>query len=191
MSNLSDNIWFTRKARIQTSERLLSNDNHSQIMLIVYSLISLILSIVLLKNTQAIGAYSDMIGVVMSLIITIISLVIGGKNFKGRGLSLKNHYISLQRLYLRAIDAEANNDLDKLAIIREEYNNILELEENHHSIDDIVFRVLNRQNLTTRKPNKMEILIAYSYKVIRYATIVFIYIFPFAMAIYFLIKNNI
>lgn len=181
MSKISDNIWFTRKARIQASERLLSNDNHSQILLVYYSIINTCLSVILIKKVAFLGDNSDLILVIMSLNILVTSLFVANKNFKGRALSLKAHYIELQRLYFEAVDAEeTNKDLKE---IREDYTRLLDIVENHAPIDDIVFRVLNESNLDTRKPNRNEKVAAHTYRAIRFLLLSALYISPI-IAIY-------
>lgn len=178
MSKLSENIWFTRKARIQTSERLLSNDNHSQILLVVYSIVNTCLAVVLMKNIPGTGDNADLSLVIMSVIILVTSLFVANKNFKGRGLSLKNHYIELHRLYFDTLDAEDNNDTNKIITLRDKYTELLVQEENHATIDDYVFRVFNEKNLTSRKPTKFEKAIVYSYKSLRFLSLTVLYMSP-------------
>ena len=178
MSKLSDNIWFTRKARIKTSERLFSNDNHSQLLLVVYSITNMCLSVALLKNLKLFGDNTDLSLVIMSMVILVTSLLVANKNFKGRALSLKNHYIELQKLYFNALDAEKSDDNEKINSIREEYFKLLELEENHSSIDDCSFRVSQKKSLTSRQPSTKEIATVYSYKTIRTISLIILYTFP-------------
>jgi len=183
MSKLSDNIWFTRKARIQASERLLSNDNHSQILLVIYSIINTCLAVILLKNSSMLGGNTDLALVIMSIVILVTSLFVTTKNFKSRAESFKNHYIELQKLYFEALDAEENNSKEDMVKIRKRYTDLLELSENHNTIDDFVFRVLNKNNLTSRKPTVYEILTAYGYMILRLVTIILLYLSP-VIAVY-------
>jgi len=183
MSKLSDNIWFTRKARIQASERLLSNDNHSQILLVYFSIVNICLAVILIKYNNLLGGNTNLALVLMSIIILVTSLFVTNKNFKSRAELLKNHYINLQKFYFEALDAEKNNDGKKIAEIRGKYTDSLDLPENHRSIDDYVSRVFNRGNLTSRVPTKYEISVAYGYKICRFVTLVLFYTSPF-LAIY-------
>lgn len=176
MSKISDNIWFTRKARIQASERLLSNDNHSQILLIFYSIINTCLAVMLIKKTTFFGDNADLILVIMSINILVTSLFVANKNFKGRALALKAHYIELQRLYFDAVDAEEKK-LD-LKEIRENYTGLLDIVENHAPIDDIVFRVFNESNIETRKPSLNEKITAYIYRASRLMLLTTLYLLP-------------
>ena len=181
MANISDNIWFTRKARIQASERLSSNDNHSQILLVTYSIINTCLSVMLIKKITLLGDNTDLMLVIMSLIILVTSLVVANKNFKGRALSLKAHYIELQRLYFKATDAEDKKE--DLKQIREEYTKLLDIVENHAPIDDIIFRVSNESRLNTRKPTTTEKFKAYSYRLIRFILFATLYLLPIIIII--------
>ncbi|HMT94197.1 SLATT domain-containing protein [uncultured Thiothrix sp.] len=178
MSKLSDNIWFTRKARIQASERLLSNDNHSQILLIIYSIINTCLAVILLKDSSMLGGKTDLALVIMSIVILVTSLFVTNKNFKSRAEALKNHYIELQNLYFLALDAEKNEDQEKINELRAKYTDLLELSENHNTIDDYVFRVFNKSSLTSRKPSKYEIVITLGYKIARLLILIFLYTSP-------------
>jgi hypothetical protein len=173
---LSDNIWFTRKARIQASIRLLANDNHSQLLLVFYSIIITSLSIILVKYPNIIGPEADLITVIMSVIILLTSLLVASKNFKGRALAYKTHYIELQKLYFEALSAEKNNL--SLKVIEDKYMTLLERVENHTPMDDITFRVSARANLTTRKPNCEEIVQAYFYKALRFFILSILYLLP-------------
>lgn len=180
MANISENIWFTRKARIQASERLSSNDNHSQILLVIYSIINTCLAVMLIKKITFLGNNTDLILVIMSVIILVTSLVVANKNFKGRSLTLKAHYIELQRLYFEATDAEEkeSENKEKLKVIRKEYTKLLDIVENHAPIDDVVFRVFNSKSLDSRKPTNQEIIMAYSYKIIRFYLLTALYLLP-------------
>jgi hypothetical protein len=183
VSKLSDNIWFTRKARIQASERLLSNDNHSQVLLVIYSIINTCLAVILIKDSNMLGGNTDLALVIMSIVILVTSLFVTNKNFKSRAELLKNHYIELQKLYFEALDAESSGSEESIREIRKKYTDLLELSENHNTIDDLVFRVMNKSNLISRKPTLYEIALTFSYKVLRLAILIFLYISPI-MAIY-------
>lgn len=130
----------------------------------------------LIKNITFLGDNTDLILVIMSVNILVTSLFVANKNFKGRALSLKAHYIELQRLYYDAVDAEEKNL--ELKEIREKYIRLLEIVENHAPIDDIVFRVFNESNINTRKPSFNEKVTAYVYKSLRFTLLTTLYILP-------------
>jgi len=183
MSKLSDNIWFTRKARIQASERLLSNDNHSQILLVIYSIINTCLAVIMIKDSNMLGCNTDLALVIMSIVILVTSLFVTNKNFKSRSELLKNNYIELQSLYFEVLDAEKSGNDETFTKVRKKYTLLLELSENHNRFDDLLFRVINRDNLTSRKPTIAEIISAYTYKTLRSFMLIVLYISP-AIAIY-------
>lgn len=186
---LSDNIYFTRKARIQASERLFSNDRHSQYLLTLYSLINVCLSVVVIKKPGLFGENDDLLLVVMSIVILCVSLIVSSKNFKGRALSLKSHYIELHKLYYDVRESEkdkSEKDKSDNKSYVEKYTKLLELEENHKSIDDIIYRVFNN---TTRKAGRLEKIRMCCYYFTRFLTLVFLYFFPFVI-ILVLLRNE-
>ena len=96
----SDNVWFTRKARIQSEKRLKRNHIHSQLLLIEYTLLASILSVVTLRYNKILGEDTDILIAVFSIIILVISLVITNLDFNERANSFKINYIQLQEIYL-------------------------------------------------------------------------------------------
>ena len=168
--------------------RLLSNDNHSQLLLVFYSIIITSLSIILVKYPNIIGQESDLILVIMSVIILVTSILIAGKNFKGRALAYKTHYIELQKLYNEALDAEKKNL--SMEGVQDKYMALLELVENHTSIDDIIFRVSARDGLTSRKPNWEEICLAYLYKAFRFFYFSLLYLLPIIIIVVLYRENR-
>ena len=130
----------------------------------------------LIKKVTFFGDNADLILVIMSVNILVTSLFVANKNFKGRALALKAHYIELHRLYFEAVDAEEkNHDLKE---IREKYTGLLDIVENHAPIDDIVFRVFNESSIDTRKPSFNEKITAYIYKALRILLLTTLYILP-------------
>lgn len=180
MSNLeykekfSDNVWFTRKARIQSEKRLLKNHNHSQLLLIYFTLIGAIASIITLKYEYFLGDNTSLILAIFSVIILVLSLIVTNFNFKERSNSFKNNYIELQKLYEELVPLEkANSDSSSL---KNKYYKILELCDNHEKIDDICSRVENSKNLYSRKPSLWEYIIYFSYKIGKFFFIISCYV---------------
>jgi hypothetical protein len=134
---------------------------------------------VLLKKLTFLGDNADLILVIMSITILVTSLFITNKNFKGRALVLKAHYIELQRLYFVAVDAEEKS-LDQKGI-QKDYLRLLEAVENHSEMDDIIFRVFNESGLNSRKPSNNEKFRAYLYKTRRFITLATLYLLPIIM----------
>lgn len=128
---LSDNIWWTRKARIQTEKRLLANAFQSQLLLLWYSFFGVLASIYYLKFYEAID--TDLTGVSWvsySVLVLVMSGFITGLSFKERASLVKECYETLQQLY-----QEAKQDNAQTQEIAEKYQEVLGLCENHTEID--------------------------------------------------------
>lgn len=144
----SDNIWWTRKARIQTEKRLLANAFQSQILLLWYSFASVAASIFYLKvdDTDHLAGVS---WVVFSVLVLCISGFINGLSFKERAGLVKECYETLNGLYQRARPNDA--DIDALA---QEYEQVLGVCENH--TDDDHYRALCETYLTHPDPRGLK-----------------------------------
>jgi hypothetical protein len=128
----SDNIWWTRKARIQTEKRLLSNAFNSQILLLWYSFSS-VASAIYYLNLDGDASKPELSGlawVVFSVLVLCISGFINGLSFKERAGLIKKCYETLGLLYSESIKDDA--DLENL---NSEYNKILGVCENHTDRD--------------------------------------------------------
>lgn len=126
---IADNIWWTRKARIQTEKRLLSNARHAQLLLLWYSFVSVGASVYYLKfNSQS--EYASVAWVVFSVLVLCVSGFISGLSYKERAAIVKDSYESLNSLYRKA--RQENFSTDE---INKEYEQILSLCENHLDID--------------------------------------------------------
>ncbi|MGS0676985.1 SLATT domain-containing protein [Shewanella sp. 125m-1] len=117
---LSSDIWWTRKARIRAEKRLLSNAFQSQLLLLWYSLFSVAVSIYYLNNTQSkLGATY---WVVYSVLVLVMSCFINGLSFKERAGLIKECYIGLKSLHLKAKHNEDNgNNAITLSIISKDW----------------------------------------------------------------------
>lgn len=95
---------------------------------------------------------------------------------------MQKNYLELQSLY---------NDItiksSTTATIISKYDDLLAAVENHHEIDDKVFRVLNKNNLTSRNPNFLDTILVYSYFTIRFLAVLMLYLAPFI--IWFIVSN--
>lgn len=126
---IADNIWWTRKARIQTEKRLLSNARHAQLLLLWYSFFSVGASVYYLQfNSQS--EYSNVSWVIFSVLVLCVSGFINGLSYKERAAIVKDSYESLNSLYRKAKQENADAKL-----ISNEYEQILSLCENHADID--------------------------------------------------------
>ncbi|WP_238690819.1 SLATT domain-containing protein [Vibrio cholerae] len=125
---LADNIWWTRKARIQTEKRLLSNSFHSQVILLWYSFFSVAVSVYYLKNPQ--NGIEAISWVVYSVLVLCISGFINGLSFKERANLIKECYESLNSIMHQA--SKPNADLANLSTT---YESKLNACENHTDKD--------------------------------------------------------
>ena len=181
-NNLSDNIWFTRKARIQSEKRLLTNHTHSQLLLIYYSLWGVGFSIIAIKYDKFLGDDTSILVAIFSVIILVASLVVTNFSFKERSNQFKDNYVKLQELYNNS--KKNTNEVEELKEIEKEYYKALKSVENHLNIDDICARVEIATSLSSRHPSVCEICKCYFYKVWKFFTIVSLYALP--LLIFFL-----
>lgn len=173
-----DNIWFTRKARIRASERLLSNDFHSQCLLVYYSALLAIVSILDLKYNLMFNGKSSEILCALSVLVLVGSLFISSVNFKGRGLAFKDNYIALQALYER-IDIRHSPVLHKQDI--DDYLELLKNCENHSPLDDLYARVIAGSGLTSRIPSKLDVAWLCFNLFFRFIFLSVLYVLPIAL----------
>jgi len=129
----SDNIWWTRKAKIQTANRLLNNACHANLLLLWYSFCSTATAIYYL-NTNSAKTTNDLTGVgwaIFSVLALCIAGFINGLTYKERAGLVKACYEALDELYKKAKRA-APDDAPQLS---EEYAQILGSCENHTDRD--------------------------------------------------------
>lgn len=145
----SDNVWWTRKARIQAEKRLLSNAFQSQILLLWYSF-SGVASAIYYLNLGEISSNPELNGiawVVFSVLVLCISGFINGLSFKERAGLIKECYETLNGLHHKSKDVNAN-----LLQLNSEYDQILGVCENHTDRD--YYLALCIEHVT--KPGKID-----------------------------------
>jgi hypothetical protein len=128
----SDNVWWTKKSRIQAEKRLLSNIFQSQLLLLWYSFFGVAVSIYYLKF-DVVSGQNDLAGIswiVYSVLLLSMSGFIAGLSFKERASLIKESYETLNTFYHRA--KEDNADIQQISA---EYEQILGLCENHTDYD--------------------------------------------------------
>lgn len=127
---LSDKFWWTRKSRIRTERRLLSNARQTQLLLLWYAGFSAAVAVYYLKfNTDS--QYSDVAWVIFSILILSISGHINSQKYKERAALVKASYEALNGLYQRAKKTSSEME-DELV---EEYQKILNVCENQTDVD--------------------------------------------------------
>jgi hypothetical protein len=168
-----DKVWFTYKARIQAHERLSWLDRHSQILLIWYAIIGAILSVITIRYPEIIGHNTDIFSSIMSILLLGVSLTVTNLDFRGRSISMRENYLSLQHLYdsSNRTNPPSQSDIDK-------YHELLRKVENHKEIDDKSFRVSSYKSLTNRKPFVGEFIEVFLWKSTRATIIITLYIVP-------------
>lgn len=193
---LADNIWWTRKARIQTEKRLLSNAFQSQLILLWYSFFSVAVSVYYLKNPQ--NGTESISWIVYSVLVLCISGFINGLSFKERASLVKECYESLNSLIHQAsqpnVDisilastyesklnaCENHTDKDFAIALCQEYwastESVRQISKKFHS-DTAENKTLPRQALT-RIPTSHHWFLAVSYFTNRFFTLLFFYSLP-------------
>jgi len=128
----SDNVWWTRKARIQAEKRLLSNAFQSQLLLLWYSFSGVASAVYYLKTASPSGAseISGIAWVVFSVLVLCVSGFINGLSFKERAGLIKECYETLNGLYQKSKNQDT--DVSKLGA---DYDQILGVCENHSDRD--------------------------------------------------------
>lgn len=173
---LSDNIWWTRKARIQAEKRLLNNNFQAQLLLLWYSFFSVGVAVYYLEfNTES--QYSGVSWVVFSVLVLSISGFINGLGFKERASLIKDSYEALHGLYQRA-----KNTPDDTVNIASEYEQILSVCENHDDIDYHLALcetyLADSKDGLDRKPTRYVWFLTIVYRTKRLLALIALYLLP-------------
>ncbi|CAG9297855.1 SLATT domain-containing protein [Celerinatantimonas diazotrophica] len=133
---LSDDIWWTRKAKIQTEKRLLTSANRSQLIMLWYAFFGVAVSIYYLKfNTSS--KYANVAWVIYSVLSLTMSGFLTGRSFKERSSQIKECYEALKGVQHKAksLENSSSSDEDSWNSVYEEYDRLLGLCENHTGSD--------------------------------------------------------
>ncbi len=171
---MKDNVWFTFKARIQAAQRLSRSDFHSQALLVWYAFGSASLAIVNLRHSQLLGSDTDLIAAILGVGLLVVSMFVTSQDFRGRSIGMRTNYLALQALY---------NEIDQATLTpseRAKYNELLAAVENHTEMDDRMFRVFHKGNLT-RPPTRYETFEVHAYLALRAAVLTLLYVAPFGL----------
>ena len=176
---LSDTIWWTRKSRIQAAERLLANDFHTQLILVWYSFFSVGIAIYFLKFSPQ-NDLAEVSMVIYSVMMLSMSIFMSGRNFRERGMLMKQGYEQLELLYRRALSAQNNSNQSVLDETSIEYQNVINASENHKEIDHIVAMVKLKMagNKINRTPTFYHYARAFFYFGIRVIYLCLLYLLP-------------
>ena len=128
----SDNIWWTKKARIQTEKRLLSNAFQTQALLLWYSFASVASAVWYLKPewSNASAEASGVAWIVFSVLTLCLSGFISGLSFTQRAGLIKECYEALNNVYRKSKSPSAD-----IISLSAEYDQILGVCENHTDRD--------------------------------------------------------
>lgn len=182
----SDKVWITRKSRINASERFKKNDLISQILIAYYSFFIIVITIVDIKNDNL---NFEILTLILSILILIVSIFIFAMNYKERASVLQTSYVLMSKLYEKIKEKE--NKKDKYDELRNQYDMIVSLTENHSSSDylEVMYEVKNNKDYeqvngkwTFSKSVKIWI-----YKFTRFLKISFLFILPIIIVIMSLI----
>lgn len=143
IEKLKVNIWKTRKARINTSERLYGQERHMQYFNIYYTCVIVALSIYSLAKPS----YALSIATVMSsVILTILSVYLNSQRFSQRAGELKVNYIEMHKLSLK-LEHLSNSDTEQLCEIEDKYCELLHQCENQREIDYFRLKISAKEKL--------------------------------------------
>ncbi|ELY6401500.1 SLATT domain-containing protein, partial [Cronobacter sakazakii] len=118
MSDFSNQIWWTKKARIKAEKRLLRMDAISQSLLLWYSFFLVAYSIITLVVKVA-SLTETAIMVALSVLVLLLTLYVNNMRFKERAMLMKQCYEQLGLIY-GAIGS--SSDIDSL---KKEFHSIL------------------------------------------------------------------
>ena len=180
LSKLSDKVWFTYTARIQTHKRLKFNEFCSNFILVYYSLSILIVSIVTLTEKDFYGniEHTNLMSTILSAIILVTSLMIVNVNYQLRAVRMRDNYLELQKLYEEIkLHMEHNSIINQHdeEKFKNHYVSILEKHENHITFDDIANRL---QTETNRGVSCYEKFLYYGYRIVKWMLLIAIIILP-------------
>lgn len=188
-------VWFTRKAWINAEERLLQNEHHTQLLMVVYAAYATCASVVMLKFPPKLDAdknLADTALAVLSIILLALSLYLNSKAFKDRAGRFKQAYHELQDiengLGTLASDPQTNVAGPACTALADRYAKALREVENHNTLDDIRSRISAGSGLTSRHPVRAEVLRYYWWRTWRFCALALLYIAPTAAAIWFHLK---
>lgn len=176
-----DQIWWTRRIRIQTEKRLLSNARHSQVLLLWYSFFTVALAVYHLTALPGLNDLNVM-WVVFSILVLVMSGYIQGLSYTERAALVKLCYENLQALLLKAngVNDDAKEKLQK------EYQEILDSCENH-TVDDfyeaicVEYLTSSDKSKLTKRPTPYIWACFLAIRFRHYLLILFLYSLPIAI----------
>lgn len=192
--SLKDRIWFTRIARINSEKRLLSNELHSQLLLMFYSVYSIVLSVTQLKYKPISDDAASVIGTILSVTLFGLAFHLNARGFAARAQRFKENYTLLQVLSGKIELAECQSNTATLEAtiesVQAKYAEAIVGCENHTSIDDRCSRFPYDQKKLSRPLVGWDFLSIFAYRIGRFLGLALLYIFPVAIYSYLLCKMS-
>jgi hypothetical protein len=191
---VDEKVWFTLKAWINAEERLLRNENHTQLLMVVYAAYTTCVSVVLLKFPPA-ADKKDLVETgmaVLSIVLLALSLYLNSKAFKDRAARFKQGYHELQAIAhdLSTLGSSAATNVAGPActVLADKYAKVLRETENHDKLDDIRARITRGANSTSRPVNWLEQIQYYWWRIWRFCALTLFYTAPGFAAIWMYAK---
>ncbi|MBI6766698.1 SLATT domain-containing protein [Pseudomonas syringae] len=181
---MRDKVWFTYKARIQAHKRLEWLDFHSQLLLVWYAILSTALGVLTIRHATILGPDTDVMATILSVALLGISLAVANRDFRGRAMLMRTHYLELQKLYrgLPGGSAATPHPAPTPEQISR-YAELLAESENHREIDDRIARVF-ASSLTSRLPTAFEYFSAILWLTMRFLITALLYTLPVLAGLY-------
>jgi len=159
MNNLSDRIWWTKKARIKAEKRLLNFEFYSQLILLWYSFFLICASIYELKK-PSLNDDATISMIALSVLVFAATLFISTRNFKERAMLVKQCYEQLSILL-----SKSKIEGCDFVGLESEYQNILSISENHKESDfntavvsEYYYSTKDKRDALNKKPTCIQII---------------------------------
>lgn len=194
----AERVWFTRKAWIEAEKRLLSNEYHTQLLLVVYSAYTTCISVILLAYEPPASDKKllDTSMVVLAVALLALSLYLNSKSFKDRASRFKVGYLELHDIEGEArflapqmgVTPPAPAVSDGLKALSDRYTKTLREVENHSELDDIRARIGAGKGLLSRHLTLSDYGHFYCWRFERILLLATMYIAPAAAILWYLYK---
>lgn len=196
--SLAERVWFTRKAWIEAEKRLLSDEYHTQLLLVAYSAYTTCISVVLLAFDPPAGDKKlvDTSMVVLAVALLVLSFYLNSKSFKDRASRFKAGYLELHDIesearllaYQMGATPPAPLVINGLKALSDRYTKILREVENHSELDDVRARIGAGNGLLSRHLTLAEHVRFHALYLARIALLGAMYIAPAAAIVWYLYK---
>lgn len=153
LEKFKDNVWLTRKARINASERLIYANKFVKVLNVYYSCFLIVLSIIdILYEDLDFGSLS----LIITIILTISLFFIDSQQFAERANSLKNNYIDMQKILFHI----SNENIGEM---KDYYLDLLSGCENHTNADYYKAMLQSDENLMGKMWNFIKYIFLYRF----------------------------